>query len=152
VAQDLLSASLFSRLQNRRDTDTKGERKYAANALTQIRRVQAAAAASEPVIIVEDDLLAAAPAAALAQHLCQTLRCTAYSKVSLCSALYTRYTSSCSGSLCDAEVHRILNRVSLFFFCSGLYTSWLTFENVGHSQIQKQLTAHGRHGLSGVVL
>ena len=78
VAQDLLSASLFSRLQSRRDTDTKGERKYAANALTQIRRVQAAAAASEPVIIVEDDLLAAAPAAAVAQHLCQTLRCTAF--------------------------------------------------------------------------
>jgi len=114
VAQDLLSASLFSRLQSRRDTDTKGEKKYAANALTQIRRVQAAAAASEPVIIVEDDLLAAAPAAAVAQHLCQTLRCTAYSKVSLCIALYTRYTS-CSGALSDAEVHRILKESHSFF-------------------------------------
>ena len=88
VAQDLLAASLFSRLPSTGETDTKGERKYAANALTRIRRVQDAAAASEPVIIVEDDLLAAAPAAAVAQHLCQTLRCTAYSKVSLCSAFY----------------------------------------------------------------
>ena len=114
VAQDLLASSLFSRLQSIGDTDTKGERKYAANALTQIRRVQAAAAASEPVIIVEDDLLAAAPADAVAQHLCQALRCTAYSKVSLGSASYTRYTS-CSTSLSDAQVHRILKKSLTFF-------------------------------------
>ena len=123
VAQDLLAASLFSRLRSRGDTDTKGERKYAANALTQIRRVQAAAAASEPVIIVEDDLLAAAPAAAVAQHLCQTLRCTAYSKVALRSAFYIRYTS-CSASLsafCILYIYYILYILYIYIYIIYIY-------------------------------
>ena len=73
TADGILSTSLFRRMEERNDTNREGYIKYAANALSQIRRIRAAAAANEPVIIMEDDLMAGGASQIVRDHLCRAL-------------------------------------------------------------------------------
>ncbi len=73
TADGILSTSLFRRMEERNDTNREGYIKYAANALSQIRRIRAAAAANEPVIIMEDDLMAGGASQIVRDHLCRSL-------------------------------------------------------------------------------
>ena len=73
IADGILSTSLFPRMEERNDTNREGYIKYAANAVSQIRRIRAAAAANEPVIIMEDDLMAGGDIEVVRHNLCHAL-------------------------------------------------------------------------------